>query len=669
MTDLELKTQDDILDATLILKSNLKISEWWESRMVSPPDSPYAGRPISYNDTPWWREPTDFLHPDHPARKVSIMSQAQGGKTTMVILPNVCYTIDQDPSNIIYLTGASGLSPEAMAKLEFAIEACGLQDQIGPNRIKAKNSRTGDTVKKKEFKGYDLKMGNLNDHNFMRQHTARKLIGDDISAAAVLKAMTGDTIGKFETRAKSHEDTAKILLISTPQMTGHCNIEAQINKSDKRLYFVECPKCVSRSGPRRIDLRFPFQLESTKEWAGLTWKTNSSGKVEQKSVGYICQLCGEFFTDQGKYEMMLNGLWMPTQTSKELNHYGFKLNGLYSAPGMTGWFSLATKWHELNPKSGIRNEAEWQTFQNDDCGDVYEPPTESPKASDLMKRARSYEIGIVPESVSEEDGNGDILLLKFAADCNGLLNDARIDCQIKAVSRNGATYSVAAFSLGTFIPNQSAEQKANTVREKWTYEMNRPNSIWKLVDDVFETIYKTDTGRTMKIGVGALDAGYLTDHVFNYLDKCKFSIYGFMGDKENDMVRVQENIPIFKKATSRHNLYMINVNAVKDTIANRMKLPWDFKNDVSQPHEFMNFPRYDYEKFFAHYESESRRDNDKGYYGWQKKGPTVQNHFWDTEVYCVAVQEVFLWDLFKKSMKEEVFTWTKFASHCPPRKK
>ncbi len=403
-----------------------------------------------------------------------------------------------------------------------------------------------------------------------------------------------------------------------------------------------------------------------KEMAGLTWKLDKAGRVEFSSVGYVCQLCAAYFKDSNKYDLLLSGIWIPTKEMDEIHHYGFEINGLYAPHGMTSWFTLASKHTILAPPDKPRDEKGWQTFINDDIGELYDPPVESPKATDLMKKCRNYTVGVIPEAVSEVDGNGSILLLVATFDCNGTQNDCRIDCQLKAVSRRGATYSVWKGSFGTFIPHQSAEQKARDTREKWTYERHRENSVWRLVDEFLDTPWKTDTGRMMKIAISGMDVGNdYKNTVYDYLDSTKFSMYALMGDKENDLVRVQQNIPVFKLATSRHNLFMVNVNAIKDEVANRMKLPWDIKNDESQPHEFMNFPQYDYEGFFSHYESESRRENKKGYFGWQKKGPTQQNHFWDTEVYFYATKEIYLWQLFKKGLKEEVFTWQHYASLCP----
>lgn len=669
MTELEYRNLEKILEGTLILKSNLKVSEWYESKMIAPPDSPFAGKPISYDDTPFWREPVDCQHPDHPARDISIMGHGQGGKTTMVILPTVLYTMDQDPCNIIYLTGHTELSADAMGKLDFGIYACGMQDIIGPTIIKPRNNKSGDTLSKKEFKGYDVKMGSMTNHNLMRQYTAKRTIGDDISAAALSKSNTGDTIAKFKTRTKSHEDTCKRLWISTPQRKGSCMIEKQINKSDKRLWMIQCPHCMNRSGDDRIDLRMPFEIEGTKEMAGLTWKLDNLGNVDRKSVGYICQRCSGFFTDQNKFEMLLSGIWVPTQTWLEPYHYGYKINGLYNPVGMTSWYTMACKWVEINPDGQPRKERDWQTFINDDVGDVYEEPTDAPSATELMKKMRDYKIGVVPEAVSEADGNEDILLLTFAADCNGKPDDARIDYEIRAWSRAGATYSVEFGSLGTFIPNQTHEEKAKTVREKWSYEKDVPNSVWKLVDQKLGAIYKTDTGREMNIFFSGLDCGYLDTHVFNYIDKSQYHVVGLMGDKEVELIRYTPNMPVFKQAKSRKNLYMLNVNMIKDDVSNIMSLQWRKGKDLTQPHQFMNLPQYDYDKFFKHFESESRRTNEKGYFGWLKKNANAQNHQWDVCVYQYAVKDILLWLIFKQGLKRESWSWVDYANGVPPRKK
>lgn len=664
---------EEIIDQTLILKSFQKPSEWYEANMVMPAGGPFPG-PIRYDRTPYWREPVDCSDPNHPARDITIMGPAQMGKSIMVLNPIVGYSIALDPCNILFLTGHSDLTRGAMMKIEFMIQNTGLERLIMPSVLKAKNNRSGDTLLLKEFRGGDLKSGSVTNHNLMRQNTVKKSIADDLDAGKMSKEDTGDTVEKIKTRSKAHENDCKRYWVSTPQVKGRSLTEKQLLKSDRRNWMIECPKCGNSS--KRIDLRMPFAVDE-REMAGLTWKLDKIGHVEFKSVGYVCQLCANFFQDHGKHELLNSGIWIPTKEMDEIYHYGYEINGLYAPHGMTSWYTLASKNAILAPPGMPRDEKGWQTYWNDDVGCLYEPPTNTPMASDLMKKCRNYTSGIIPEALSEADGNGDIIMLTWAADCNGLLNDARIDWQIKAISRNGAKYAVDYGSMGTFIPNQSVEQKANTVREKWTYEMNRPNSVWQLVSEKLGQVFKTDTGRQMKISVSGIDVGYLTDNIYNYIDNCPFGIFALMGDKEHDMVIKHENIPNFKLAQSRHNLYTVNVNAIKDNIANRMRLPWNQKEDVSQPHEFMNFPNWPYTGtkenpnlgFFEHYESEERGENDKGYYGWKKKGPTSKNHQFDVEIYSDVIVDIYLWRLFKKGAKEEVFTWSYYAGHVPMRKK
>ena len=74
----------------------------------------------------------------------------------------------------------------------------------------------------------------------------------------------------------------------------------------------------------------------------------------------------------------------------------------------------------------------------------------------------------------------------------------------------------------------------------------------------------------------------------------------------------------FKQGKERIDLYLVDVNYVKDTLAQLMKLKWNPAHDPKQPNGFMNYPipangLYIYDNFFAHYEAEHRiADNKDG---------------------------------------------------------
>lgn len=655
----------EIIDQTLVTRSGMKPSEWFAANMVMPLTDPFPGK-IDWSRTPFWVEPLDRTWMLDPALQISIMGPAQMGKSMMVLLASIAYIISEDPANIIFLTGHTKLTQDAMDRISFVIKECGLEHYIAPNTVKKKNSKSGDTAMKKEFRGCDIKVASLTNHNMYRQNTCKLIYGDDTDAAPMNKKETGSTIKLMGGRVKAAEDRSKQMFVSTPQVRGRSMIETQINKSDKRNWFIQCPVC--GNDEKRIVLKLPHKVNE-KDYAGLFWKTDNFGRVDEKSVGYICQLCAAFFTDKNKREFINTGKWIKTQEWMEPYHYGYEINGLYAPHGMTSWYSHAIRINACNPPGLPRIESDYQTYINVDYGGLYDEPIANQiVATELMKNCRSYPIGIIPESVSLQDGNGDIIWLQATFDCNGLPEDARIDYQIRAYSRGFPSYSVESGSLGTFIPHQSQEDKAKTVREKWTYEYGRTNSVWNLVDAVLSKKYKTDTGREMKIGLSGMDAGYQTDLVFKYINKRMgmFKIFGIMGDKEHEYIKSDwTGGRTFTVSKSNPNLYMVNVNEIKDDMAERFKLKWDKRNDKSQPHLYMNFPQYEYKNFFSHYESEEKKEKMVGKvlrFIWEKK-PGKENHFLDTDVYQIALIDIMLYMLFDKAAKKESksYGWENFS--------
>jgi phage terminase large subunit GpA-like protein len=634
--------------------------------MVMPIHETFPGA-IDWGRTPFWVEPLDRISVFDPALQISIMGPAQMGKSMMVLLAAIAYIISEDPKNIIFLTGHTKLSQDAMDRISFVIKQCGLEHYIGPNTVKKKNSKSGDTSMKKDFRGVDLKVGSLTNHNLLRQNTCQIIIGDDTDAAKLSKKDTGSTIKLMGGRVKAAEDRSKQIYNSTPQVRGNSMIETQINKSDKRNWFIQCPIC--GSDEKRMVLKLPYKVNDH-DYAGLTWKLDNLGRVIESSVGYVCQLCAGFFTDKNKREIINSGKWIATKEWLEPYHYGYEINGLVAPHGMTSWYSHAIRYNACNPQGLPRIEADYQTYINIDYGDLYDEPIANQiVASDIMKNCRAYEIGVIPESLSISDGNEDIIWLQLTADCNGVLEDARIDLEIKAYSRSGPSYSVWKQSLGTFIPNQSQEEKSKTVREKWTYRMGCENSVWNLMDVILGQKFRTDTGREMSIGLSGIDAGYLTDYIFAYINKRvgKFKIIGLMGDKEHDFIRSDWNgEKDFQVSKSNSMLYMVNINSVKDDLAERLKLKWDKRNDKKQPHLYVNYPQYDYTSFFSHYESEEKKERMVGKvlkYIWEKK-PGTQNHFFDCCVYQIALIDIMLYLLFDKAAKksQESYGWEHFAA-------
>jgi len=656
---------DEILQCAKYLLSNTKPSEWNEqNRYLTSDVSAFPGK-VSYKLNPFTREIADCASPDHPARIIAVMKGAQVGFSTMVIEAVIGWIISQSPGNILFLTGHSDLAEEAMSgKIDQMIDSCGLRPLIRPNVLRKKNQRTGDTNKSKEFPGGSLIAGSAGNHKLLRQRSVKYGFIDDFDAAKNVSKESGSTTKMIEQRFAAYAHKMKLYYISTPEVKITSNIEPVFLKGDQRRYFVPCPCC-------GVPISLHWECESVKDptkKAGIYWQLDDKGKLIDDSVGYICQECGDFFTDQHKHEMNLAGEWRPTAIPSEPGYYSYHLSSLYAPSGMYDWTHYVRQYLEACPPNGKINEKLYQTFVNLCLGETYSPHGETPKANQLQKNIRSYEPGIVPEKLSIEDGNGRILLLTLAADLNGVPDDARLDWELVAWSESGATYSVDHGSIGTFVPRENTVKNKKD-RHRWSYEHGKINSVWPELTKIIDTAYEFDNGKKIKPFITGIDTGHYNEYVYPFIDRSNLNVIGLKGDKEDKFIQYGIDVANFKPARERQNLFIVQVNQLKDQLASLMALKYDAQSDYEQPPGFMNFPqptngKYLFMNYFAHFEAEHKVTESKDGITiasrWVKKTSVSQNHMWDVRIYNIVLRDIFL-DKIKKSGGLKSFTWNDYV--------
>jgi phage terminase large subunit GpA-like protein len=645
----------DILESARVKISDLRPSEWAEQNIIM--GQPFPG-PLKYSLTPYCREIIDCFAPDHPAREVGVMGSAQWGKSGAIIIPVIGYIIANDPGNIIMTVGHDDLLPEAMAKIDFMLDTTGLRKLIKSSAQRAKSQKTGDTNTRKEFPNGFLKISSASNPKIWRQESYKFGLIDDYEAVKSKSKIAGSTKSLIDKRFTVYHTTKKVLYVSSPELEQASNILEVYKMGDQRKFFVPCPCCGVF-----IELKWSIPGKGG-ELAGITWKLDDENKLDVETVGYICQECGDFFTDQNKSDFVSKGYWQPTAKPFKPSFYSYYMNGLYSPHGMTDWAGYVYNYLEANPVGKPRNEEKYQTFVNIDLGEPYIVAGEDLKAHDLQKNIRNYEIQTVPEKLSIADGNGKIVLITCACDLNGKLDDARLDYEVVAWSESGSSYSITHGSIGTFIPYES-NKKNKVEREKWSYENHKPNNVWKELDDVLKTLWVTDTGRRMKIFITGIDTGYCELQAFTYIDKSNFHIVGLKGDQEDKYVRIGVELPNFKIGQSRKNLYMLRVGQIKDDLADLIRLKWDHGNDPVQPSGYLNFPipsagKYLYDNFFSHFQAEERVLDKDNNFIWRKKSDHLQNHLFDCRVYNQALKEILI-DQIGKELKKVRFTWKEYV--------
>jgi phage terminase large subunit GpA-like protein len=636
-------------------------SEWaGKYRVLTSDVTAFPGK-ASLDRFPYWREPLDRLSPDDPTHLLSIMGGAQIGKSTNFIESGIGYIIKNHPGNVILTSADKELSRGQMSKkIDQMIASSGLSFLIRPNTMKKRNLKTGDTDTMKEFPGGSLTAQSIKAVDKIRQNSFRYGFFDDFEAAVRAEKQAGDIIDLVLMRFNSFKDKMKVCFISTPEIKQTSLIEPAFRMGDQRYYFMPCPLCGSY-----IRFEWYIKLEGEEKLhAGVVFEKDENNNLVESSVGYVCPECKGFFREKHKKEMLANGEWKPTGVPTRPDWLSYHVSGLYSPPGFFDWTHHARQWLKIFPGGGIVKEASLQVFNNLVLGLTYEERKKEVNALLISKNTRDYQVGVVPNGLSIQDGNGKIMLLTMACDLNGTEDDARLDWEILAHSISGSTYSIEHGSIGTFQRGLSTEE-----REMKCYYHGMQNSVWDELREIIKKGYKTDpAGEDMYIAIVGIDTGYFTQLAYQFIDIgiTGYNIVGVKGDPEERNRRVSADTPFYKEARERNDLYWVQSNQIKDVLSEWMKLK--YQKGFPQPAGFMNYPmplneKYDY-RYFEQYEGEARKPvlNSNGVeiaFVWEKKTQQSKNHWWDCRVYNIALRDIFL-KIISKGIGKPV-NWTDFC--------
>lgn len=648
--------------------STVRPSQWAEEKRFMTTDvSNFPGK-FNYDRTPYLREVVDCLMPDHPSREIAVMKGAQIGFSTGVIENGIGWLISEHPCNIMLAARDDDLVKDMMnRKVDQMINSCGLRDYMRANNVRAKNQRTGDTSTGKEFSGGSLRAFSIQNPGRMRQISVQVGFLDDFEAAPADKN-AGSAAPLFRTRFKSYGDSKKIFWISTPEIKHTSNIEPLYLRGDQRKYHVPCPCCGDY-----ISLEWRTTGTNGKR-AGMFWELDGDKKLIEESVGYICQSCGQFFTEGHKYDMNLAGQWMPTAKADDPTFYSYQISALYAPPGMDDWTHYVREYLDCCPPGGQIKTEDYKVFINTCLGHTWEVKGKTLKVNRLAQNTRMYPIGTVPNQLSLDEGNGNIVMLTVGVDLNGVEDDARIDYEIVAWSESGASYSIDHGSVGTFIPRENTK-KVKVDRERWSYVPYADRNVWDRFTKILQQTFPSDddSNTLFRVSVVGIDTGTQTQYAYDYvekLNKLKLFTVGLKGHNVNAFRKIDANTRCYTKSRERSDLYMVQVNQIKDELSGKINLRWIEDDGSVQPNGFMNFPapgpgKYTMKDYFVHYEAEHRvlkhdtAGKEVGYV-WERKHSNLINTYWDTRIYNEAVKEILM-DAICKEYGIKDPTWKEYC--------
>tara|TARA_B100000953_G_scaffold290249_1_gene275088 strand:- start:6829 stop:8925 length:2097 start_codon:yes stop_codon:yes gene_type:complete len=670
----------DYLDKWYRFKTIKQIpSQWVEENVILTREVSRWDGKYSYDLSPYAKEIIDHLHPSNPSRVVSVMKGAQSGITQGVIVPGMAWIIAEHPDNFLFTASDKDIAKKTVVqRFDPLMQSSGLKYLIRPNVVRAKGQRSGDTDFSKEFAGGNAIIEGTNNAGKFRFFSVKTVFMDDFDNAPRSDKKEGSIRKLVEGRQTSYGNIAKTFYVSTPTITQTSNIYEMYLQGDQRKWHWPCPSC-----DEWISVDWQIKLEGG-GYAGIVWELDDDNKLIEESVHFKCPVCEHKIKQTEKYELNLKGRWIPTATPIDKYNVSYYMNSIIIPPGFIGWVDLVKEWLEACPPKGRVNTDLLKVFNNVRLGLPFEEKGEAPKILQLMNNIGEYEVQRIPDNTCYDEGNGEIALITLAADLGGIMNpdqnqeDVRVDYEIVAHTTSGVTYSIDQGSIGTFKKKRKKtklDEKNESSRTKYTYMHGAPNSVWPILKSIIEADYFGESGEIYMIKLSVIDTGHFTSYANQFINSVKGKsdniIYGVKGYAKDKYRPIDKDTKIIKKSQESVNLYILQVDQIKDLLSAQMKLR--LTEDGSQPPGFMNFPRqekgkYQMRTFFKHFESEARKEEKKDGvtigFKWDKKHSDVENHFWDTRIYNIAAREIYI-DLIKRSnpSKFRNLDWSLFCEN------
>ena len=547
---------------------NLLVSEWAQRYRIVP-GATSASPGIWRNDTaPYLSEIMDCLSPSHPCSTVTFQKSAQVGGTE--IGTNwLGYIIDISPGPTLVV------HPTIAAGKNWSREKLSPSISVSTRlqeKVEPQKSRDGgSTTDHKAFAGGFIVISGSNSSAGLRQKSIRFVLKDDWDEWTYDADGHGDPDKMVNARQMAFHVSgqSKTYQVSTPTIHSLSRIEAAFEQSDQRFFYVPCPYC-------------NFQQK-------LFWKNLKFSKTLPHNAKYQCINCQELIHHYQKRMMLLNGKWIAAQSGSR--QPGFAINALYSP--FTTWDNMVQAFLEAKDDT-----MQLRTWVNLWLGEAWKSRGVGPRWQELASRPRTYDLGTVPS-------------------CEVILT-----CGVD-LGKDYLHYEVVAWGTG---------------KTSWSIDYGRIlgdvtlPACWDQLTEKLETPYADVNGNLYGITMMAIDSGYHTTLVYDYV-RNKRRTMPVKGAVGNTLFTVGRGTSIDKAATGkakRLQVYMVGTWPLKTEFYANLN-----KTDPNQK-GYCHFSKDHDEDFFKQITSETfsgGKKNGKPYGEWIVNGA---NHGLDARIYAMG---------------------------------
>ena len=463
---------------------NLTVSEWADRyRVVSPESgSPWPG-PFRTDRLPYLREPQDCLHPDHPARRVTLRWAAQLGKST-AIENWFAYIVDQAPgSMMIVMPTLEEATKFNRIKLQPTIDATPRLS----HKVLPVNSRDeqGSTTSFKRFAGGFCQIVNAGSSKGLQMVSIKYLAMDEVTGYAKDVDGRGSPRDQARARQKAYGDLAKEFQGSTPGTVGDCVVTEDFEAGDQRYLYVPCPHCGT------------YQVLTFDQMRGPDPKSGLDAHLR-------CLSCDGAIVDGHKGDMLAAGKWIARRVAEGQTPPGWFLKPkeikAFECPPCEGrckdwqpsyqlWAAYAKAerfgdiWQSWIDAEG--NTSKMRVFSQQTLAEPYDPGVGAVDWEKILDMARGF-AGPVRE-VPREAG-----LLVSTADIQGW-------------GIKWAVYAIGPRSQRWLIDREIFEGPPDQVDDAWI-----------ALADALERKYPTAGGDFKGIDISGVDTGFATQRAYRF---------------------------------------------------------------------------------------------------------------------------------------------------------
>ena len=461
-----------------------------------------------------------------------------------------------------------------------------LAESISKNRVKPmiQNSQTlssrylenSSSLLELQFNDMYLTLVGSNSPSGLASKPIKYLFLDETDKYPGASKKEADPVSLAKERTKTFHNK-KIVLASTPTLKNNHIWRAKEEADIEKHYLMPCPHCGQKIEFKFSNLRFPDD------------KTMSY--VDRAEYArYVCQECGAIITDQQKYTMLQQGSWeIVEHKTKFAGKVVFWLNTLYS-PFVR--FADVAKEFLLSKDDSEK----FQNFVNSWLAEPWEDTNLKTNADLVLERQTSTPEFVVPEWAKFLTGGVD-------------------------VQENCLYLSIRAF--GDRITSQN-------IYHQQVFSFSD-------VERIMNLSYRKPNGEEFIVALCLIDSGYDADSTYDFC--ANNSDWAVPVKGASNPMMTHYKISKVNKSDSRAygmQLVIVDTGKYKDMIAGRMRK----KNGQGSWMVYKGCDREYAEQVTAEHKINVKTNNGKTKKEWQLKTSHADNHYLDTEVYCLAAADI-----------------------------